>query len=234
MLDNFSANKKRTINLLNRLNELDYDLEWSTQEEVNIYKKKEILDLMKKAGCKRLYIGIESFNDSSLEEYDKPQNISDIKKAIKIIHNKDMLIHGMFVLGADSDNKNTILKTAKNAVKYNIDTAQFSVLVPLPGTRIYEKIKKEGRFLVDNWKSWKLFAGNHVVFQPKNLSPYELQTLQLKAFNKFYNIKNSLYWLWKRKYKNFISTLYGRWILRKWKKNNKSFIKYLQTDYSPK
>jgi len=146
VLGNFSANKKRTINLLNRLNELDYDLEWSTQEEVNIYKKKEILDLMKKAGCKRLYIGIESFNDSSLEEYDKPQNVSDIKKAIKIIHNKDMLIHGMFVLGADSDNKNTIMKTAKNAVKYNIDTAQFSVLVPLPGTRIYEKIKKEGRF----------------------------------------------------------------------------------------
>ena len=226
--DNFSANKKRTINLLKRLNELDYDFEWSTQEEVNIYKKKEVLNLMKKTGCERLYIGIESFNDNSLKEYNKPQNISDIKKAIEIIHKKDILIHGMFVLGADSDNENTIMKTAKNTVENNIDTAQFSVLVPLPGTRFYKKIIKEGRLLADKGKSWKLFAGNHVVFQPKNLTPYELQTLQLKALKKFYNIKNSFYWLTKRKYKNFITNIYGRWIIREWKNNNKSFIENLR------
>lgn len=229
--DNFSANTKRTKHLLNRLDKTNLDLNWSTQEEVNVYKKEEILDLMKKTGCDRLYIGIESFDESSLKEYEKPQNLEDIEKAISTIHQRDILIHGMFVIGADSDTKSSIIKTVKSTVENNIDTAQFFILIPLPGTRIFQKLKEEDRILANKVKKWDLFDGHHVVFQPKNLSPHELQQLQLKAFKHFYNIKNSFGWLWKKKFKNFISTLYGRWAIRKWKSNNTDYLKSLQKSY---
>ncbi len=230
--DNFSANQERAANLLEHIEALDYDLNWSTQEEVNIYKKPNILNKMVKAGCKRLHLGIESFNQASLDEYDKPQNLEDIKRAIQAIHDKGIFIHGMFVLGADSDTKESILQTARNAVKYNIDSAQFSILVPLPGTRLYENLKEKERLLVDRVKNWELFEGQHVVFKPKNLSPYDLQKLQLKATSKFYNIKNSFGWLLKKKFGNVATTLYGSWNLWKWKQKNRGFLSRLRKNYS--
>ena len=230
--DNFSANKKRTEILLQRMKMFNYDFEWSTQEEINIYKKENILNLMKETGCKRLYIGIESFNPSSLKEYKKPQDVNDISTAIEVIQKKDILIHGMFVLGADNDSKDSILQTVKTAAKKRIDTAQFFVLVPLPGTKVYQRLKKQGRLLVDKMKGWELFGGQHVVFKPQNLSPYELQKLQIKAFKKFYNLKNSLGWLKKRKFNNLMYAIYGRISLRKWKNHNHRFLNILKKRYS--
>lgn len=227
--DNFSANKERTLSLLKRLENLDLDLEWSTQEEVNIYRKKDILNLMEKTGCNRLYLGIESFNEKVLKEYNKPQAVGDIKQAIKTIHDKNILIHGMFVLGADNNTVKSIEKTIKAAVDYKIDTAQFFVLIPLPGTRLFKKLKSEGRLLLNSIKNWELLDGHHVVFEPKKLSPYKLQQLQLKAFKHFYNLKNSVHWLLRGNFKNFVTNLYGSWAIRKWIYNKKEFLNQLKT-----
>ncbi|MFW5976408.1 MAG: B12-binding domain-containing radical SAM protein [Bacillota bacterium] len=229
--DNFSADENRTLDLLKNLKNLNIDLDWSTQEEVNVYKKKKVLDLMKKTGCSRLYLGIESFDQKVLNEYNKPQKAENIKHAIKTIHDRDILIHGMFVLGADTTTEKTIINTSRAAVDYKLDTAQFFVLVPLPGTRLFKMLKKEGRILLDSVKDWELFDGHHVVFKPKNLSPYRLQQLQIQAFKKFYNLKNSLNWLIRKKYKNFTSTIYGTWAIRKWIYRKKGYLKQLKSNY---
>ena len=232
--DNFSANSRRAREFLTALKEAELNLEWSTQEEVMVYQQEEILDLMQQTGCKRLHLGIESFNPAALEEYGKPQKLVDISRAIQQIKKRNILVHGMFVLGAENDTRQTIRQTVQKALELELDTAQFFVLVPPPGTELFQKIKEEGRLLVDKVSDWKFFDGQHVVFNPRNISARDLQQLQIKAFKKFYSLKRSLKWLLRKKFTNAAVNLYGFWAVRRWKSENKDFINNLPGGICPK
>lgn len=228
--DNFSANFKRAQKLLNKLQGSDLDLEWSTQEEVLVHKKEELLDLMSQTGCKRLHLGIESTDPEVLQEYKKPQNKSDIFSAVKKIKKRGISVHGMFVLGAENDTVDTIKETIKTAIDLDLETAQFFILVPPPGTELFQKIKEEGRLLADKISDWKFFDGQHVVFEPQNMTPATLQKIQVQGFKKFYSFKRTLKWLGRRKFYEAAVNLYGMWALKRWKWENRDFIKNLPED----
>jgi radical SAM superfamily enzyme YgiQ (UPF0313 family) len=144
---------------------------------------------MKKINCTHLYIGFESINPASLVECNKNQSLEDITHAIKAIHNYDINVHGMFVFGFDSDTKDTIKGTVDFAKKSKIDTVQFMMLTPLPGTDTYFELEKQNRIF---YKGWESYDAHHAVFAPKNMSPYELQVETIKAMNKFYSLPNVL------------------------------------------
>ena len=83
----------------------------------------------------------------------------------------------MFVLGFDSDTKETIKNTVKFAIRQKIGTAQFLILTPLPGTEFYYEMKRTNRW-IDNY--WQEFDTHHVKFVPKNFTLWELQKMQIK------------------------------------------------------
>jgi hypothetical protein len=64
------------------------------------------------------------------------------------------------------------LRTAKFAVETGIDLPRFAVATPFPNTALYRRLEAEGRILTRNWE---LYDAQHVVFQPKLMSPQELQ-----------------------------------------------------------
>jgi hypothetical protein len=89
----------------------------------------------------------------------------------------------MFVLGCDADTPETIQATVNYALKHEIDTVQFLTITPLPGTDFYERMKAEGRILSDDWS---LYDGHHVLIQPAQMTPYELQMASVKGMLRFY------------------------------------------------
>ncbi|GAH76064.1 unnamed protein product, partial [marine sediment metagenome] len=110
-------------------------------------------------------IGFESISEASLAEADKSQNkIRFYEKAIKKIHQFGISIEGAFIFGFDHDDKSIFKKTVKFIEKVKIDAIQFSILTPLPGTRLYEKLEKEDRIIDRNWSNYDLA---HAVFKPK-------------------------------------------------------------------
>ena len=228
--DNFSARKGRAKTLLEDLKSSTLQLEWSTQEEVLVHKKEDILDLMAETGCKRLQLGIESLNPAALDEYDKPQRKSDIYKAVEKIKARGIAVHGMFVLGADSDTMKTIKETIQAALELDLETAQFFVLVPPPGTDFFQRIKENGRLLAEKISDWSFFDGQHVVFEPKNFSPAALQKAQIKAFKKFYSLKRSLKWLSRGRFREAGVSIYGFWAIRRWIRENREFIENLSEE----
>jgi len=78
----------------------------------------------------------------------------------------------MFVFGADEDSLQTLEETLDFALKNRIDTVQFLILTPLPGTKTFSELEQAGRLLT---RDWNLYDAHHVVFQPAQMSPYELQ-----------------------------------------------------------
>lgn len=221
--DNFTADKKRTKELLRAMIDRKLTPNWTAQVRVDVAKDEELMTLMKKSGCHTVYIGFESVNPDTLKAYNKGQSVEDIERAIKELHRHGINIHGMFVFGSDLDTTATISETVRFAKKNDIETVQFLILTPLPGTRYYDELDKEGRIIS---KDWSLYDAHHVVYTPQRMSYFELQSETIRATKEFYSIgqivKRAL------RFDIFTVTLktYGRNVTNKWAESNQYFVDY--------
>ncbi len=210
--DNFAANKKRTKQLLMAIIESNIKFEWSAQVRTDVAKDPELLELMQRAGCFAVYIGFESINPKTLSLYNKGQVLSDIENAIRLVKQHNINIHGMFVLGSDTDDIQTIRNTAKFAKRLNIESIQFMVLTPLPGTPVFEEIRSSGRLIHTDWSK---YDAQHAVFEPKQMTAFELHVETLKAMAKFYSWPTIFRNLWKFDFFYAVVGLYGKRSVKK-------------------
>jgi len=218
--DNFAAHPKRTHALLNFMLKKKIK-NWACQVRCDVTKDNSLLDLMVKAGCKAVCVGFESVNALTLKAYQKKQSVEEIISAIRSFRRRKIKIHGMFVLGSDSDDRKSIWETVSFAKKHKIDTLQMTILTPFPGTKVYNDLEREGRIFS---KDWDLYDGQHVVFRPKLLSAKELQTNVLKAYSGFYSLSRFLALFLKLRLRNALFNLMGCVIIRNWKKVNRKMV----------
>jgi len=180
--------------------------------KIEVAKDKEMLELLRRAGCTTLYVGVESINPDTLKEYNKKETVNDVKNGIAALLDNGFYVHSMFILGADSDNAKTTEETIRFSKASNSSTAQYSILFPIPGTRLYDKMKEENRIFIDDWN---YYDGSHSVIIPKHLTPIELQRKFFHGFKYFYR-KNILY---------FIVSQVGFFL---WKMHNQKYLKYIR------
>jgi radical SAM superfamily enzyme YgiQ (UPF0313 family) len=224
--DNFAADKKRTKRLLELMIENNVRIPWTAQSRLDVVRDKELLELMHRSGCRVLYIGLESVNPETLIEYNKRQTVEEMEEAIKILHQYKIKIHGMFVLGGEQDDRDTVMQTVRSAIKWKIDTVQMVILTPLPGTPLYDKLVSENRVTSFDWSQ---YDGHHVVFKPNKMSVWELEFgVMLEAMPKFYSLWQAFEAAVGFKFKNFQYRLYGHWMLIKWKVHNSRYLEELK------
>ncbi|GAH22067.1 unnamed protein product, partial [marine sediment metagenome] len=133
-------------------------------------------------------IGFESISEASLAEADKSQNkIKFYEKAIEKIHRFGISIEGAFIFGFDHDDKSIFKKTVEFIERVKLDVVQFSILTPLPGTKLYEKLEKEDRIIDRNWSNYDLA---HAVFKPKLMTPQELKQGFDRAYQRIYRLSS--------------------------------------------
>ncbi|MDI6782943.1 MAG: radical SAM protein, partial [bacterium] len=218
--DNFTANKKRTKQLLRRLLDEKIEIEWSAQVRADAAQDAELLDLMQQTGCFAVFIGFESINPKTLEVYDKHQTVEEIRKSINAFHQRNIYIHGMFVLGSDYDTVDTIRETTKFAKKLDIDSVQFMMLTPLPGTQTYAELFAENR--ITNF-DWSKYDAHHAVYEPKQMTAYELQKETYRALWKFYTWRSILARLLRFDFFYAGIKLYGKRSLQKTRKPQRAY-----------
>lgn len=223
--DNFAANKKRTKALLRAMKENRINLEWSAQVRTDIARDPELVRLMAETGCFSVFVGFESINPKTLELYNKAQQVEDINNCIRMLKSHSIHIHGMFVLGSDTDDIQTIRSTQKYASHLDIDSLQFMMLTPLPGTPVFEEMKAEGRLLHTEWNK---YDAHHAVFEPKLMSPLELHTETLRAMAKFYSWPAIIRNLWQFDFFYAFVCLYGKRSVRKALASSTNYINELR------
>ncbi len=187
--DNFIMSKRFTKELLAQMIRARLDVRFSAQIRVDSVCRNgkvdhELLQLLRDAGCFLVYLGLESADPCTLEEFNKNLNVDDIAGGLQALHSYGINSHGMFVVGADTDTVESIQATVDFAIEHDIGSAQFLILTPLPGTRQTEQLRREGRILTRNWT---LYDAMHVVFWPKNMTPYELMQSMIEAHRRFYH-----------------------------------------------
>ena len=158
--DNFIGNKKKLkVEILPALiawmKEKKRPFTLLTEVSINIVDDEELMRLMVEAGFDRVFIGIETPNEKSLVECNKSQNQNrDLVAAVKKIQNNGLEVQGGFIVGFDSDPL-SIFKNQINFIQQSgIVTAMVGLLNAPPGTRLYQRLKKENRLT-------KSFTGNN-------------------------------------------------------------------------
>ena len=223
--DNFAANKKRTKELLQAVLDNDIKIEWSAQVRADIAMDAELIELMKATGCFNVYIGFESINPKTLALFNKKQGVEDNDSCIRLLKKHSIGIHGMYVLGSDTDDIQTIRDTQRYAKKLDIESIQFMMLTPLPGTPVFEEFRNQGRLLHTDWSK---YDAHHAVFEPKLMTAFELHIETLKAMARFYSWGTILRNL--RRFDFFYSFigLYGKRAAKKSLSGRKKYLENLK------
>jgi radical SAM superfamily enzyme YgiQ (UPF0313 family) len=223
--DNFAANAKRSRSLLEKMLQRGLTPRWTAQVRADIARDRDLLKLMKRANCFALYIGLESVNPETLRMYNKRQSVEEMREHVARIHEAGIRIHGMFVLGSDADTVRTVRDTGRFARDMHIETVQFMIQTPLPGTRLFQDLTTQGRILT---RDWSLYDGHHVVYRPSGMTPFELQTEVVKALGRFYSTRAYMALLLKMRFFSAALAYSGNTLVAKWKRQNRNFMARLK------
>lgn len=165
-------------------------VQWYGLATVLMADDPRLLSLAQRSGCKGILMGLESISKDNLRDSKKAFNSPErYKELVVTLHRHGIALQGCFVFGMDHDTPEVFLETARFAVEARIDLPRFAVVTPFPGTALFQRLDREGRILTRNWE---LYDGQHVVFQPAQMTVEQLQRGIEKAWRHAYSVPSML------------------------------------------
>ena len=183
---------------------------------------------MQRSGCDRLALGLESVSQATLDSYDKSQSLDDIARAIDTLHEYGIKSHGMFVLGADTDTRETVRETARFARRARHRHADAQHPHPPAGHAAVRRYDEAEDRIFE--RDWDLYDGQHVVFTPARMSAEELQAEVMRAFARFYSPGQWLKYLATFRYGTMALYSWYWWFQRKRRseRGNRAYLEMLR------
>ena len=184
--DTFTLDTSRLERFCEAIKQEKLDIVWKCGNGVRVSGlTKELLKLMKEAGCYSLAFGIESGNQKILDNIGKKITLEESRNAIKLCKEVGIFTVGFFMLGNLGENEETMKQTIEFAKSLNPDVAQFMILVPYPGTKIGDIIEKEGKILVGQWRDYANISGR-AIFEHGELTKPLMERMYQEAYREFY------------------------------------------------
>ncbi len=183
---NIIANRAYAADLFRAL--VPLKVKWYGLATALMGRDPELLELAARSGCKGLLVGFESVSPDSLADFHKRFNDPHLyTNFIKDLQSAGIAINGTFAFGSDGDRPEAFDAVLDFVLDHRIELPRFSILTPFPGTKLHERLDGENRLL---HKDWSLYDGQHVVFQPKHMSPAELLAGHRRVWEKAYSLKS--------------------------------------------
>lgn len=150
--DNFIGNRARVKGLLRAIiawrERTGAHMTFTTEASLNLADDGDLMDLMVRAGFKRVFVGIESPEEESLLECRKVQNTNrNLLESVRLLQRRGMEVMGGFIIGFDSDRPSIFEAQRRFIQESGIATAMVGLLTVLPGTRLFTRLTAEGRML---------------------------------------------------------------------------------------
>jgi len=186
--DNLIANKKYAKELFRAL--IPLRITWGAQASFNMTHDAELLDLYAAAGGQFVFIGFESISAEALKSVGKGGNRpAEYASGIRELQRRGITIMGSFMFGLDGDDVGVFKRTVDFVNDTKIDLALYNILTPLPGTRLYEEMDRQGRI---HDRDWAHYDACHSVIHPKGMTSEELQDGWYWAVRETYKLSNIL------------------------------------------
>lgn len=190
--DNFTMNKDFVKEFCRRLLKEDIKIFWYCSSGIRLDSlDRETLILMKASNCYTITVAIESGSQRVLRLMKKNLTSGKIKEGISLMNSVGYRPTGLFMLGFPGETKEDIRQTLRLAMGSNLKRAQFAIFHPLPGSEIFDELKKRGE--LDNL-DWGKLKPSKVAYESSELSAEELKKIQRTAFLKFHLRPKILYY----------------------------------------
>lgn len=184
--DNFSFRKEYILNFCQEMLNRNLKIKWDCASNgIRLDTvDEEMVEIMERAGCYFVSLAFESGSERILKHMKKGFSLLDVKKRLALIKLKTkMRVNGFFILGYPEEEKEDIKKTIKFACNLNINSAQFFIFSPFPGSEIAYQLLKENRLKNIDWSS---FEYDQVTITPRGISKRQLKWFQIYAYLRFY------------------------------------------------
>ncbi len=185
--DNFSEDVPRAEKIIDLIISRNYNIAINFQNGLRADRlTRDLVHKMKLAGVYKTGIGIESANAKIRNKIKKGLDLKHVENAINWCREEGILTIGFFMLGFPDDTEETLQETIDFAIKLNPSLANFSLVVPLPGTELYEQVK------VNNWFTQSIDEGSQTgyysdnfYYNTPNLKKETILEYQKKAYRQF-------------------------------------------------
>ena len=201
--DLFGQQRSETIRFCNMLTDyqkaISVRLDVGVQIRLDMAKDTKLLSAMRQAGISFIAIGYESPIEEELEAMKKHLNPEEMLSLTKMFRKAGFLVHGMFIFGYPMKRGIDFNMSAKERVKRfkkfinkaRLDTIQAILPVPLPGTQLRERLKKEKRIYSIEDVGWKYYDGNFPIFHPDEpMTSEEMQKASMEIISGVFRLKN--------------------------------------------
>ncbi len=151
--DNFIGNSKKLKReilpaMIEWSRENNYPFNFGAEASIDLSDDPELMGMMVEAGFDSVFVGIETPNEGSLSECDKKQNLKrDMIKSVKTLQRNGLMVTAGFIVGFDSDPPSIFEEQASFIQKSGIVAAMVGVLNAPPGSRLFARLREEGRLI---------------------------------------------------------------------------------------
>ncbi|MEM1542497.1 MAG: radical SAM protein [Candidatus Bathyarchaeia archaeon] len=177
----FAYDKKRALEICEELMRRKLDIKWMCESRVDEVNR-ELLEKMKRAGCRRIHFGVETGDPSILKIAKPGVKIETIKKTFKITREIGIPRQAHIILGWPDDDYGTLDNTRKLILKIEPEAINLNFLTPYPGTKMYEIAKKNSLILT---RDWSRYTSYEVVMRTKTLNANDLYAIKKRIIRDF-------------------------------------------------
>ena len=170
--DNIVGSPKYAMDLFNAL--IPLKINWISQGSLSIANNRELLRLAAESGCVCLLAGVETVEPANIKHTGGKISLNRLEEQIHRIHEAGIGINGSFMLGLDGDTPDTFEKMASFCMRNHIELPSFNVFDPIPGTKVYEQMKAEGRLTTNGYREYEdILFRRKLFYTPKGMSEKE-------------------------------------------------------------
>jgi radical SAM superfamily enzyme YgiQ (UPF0313 family) len=178
--DSFTMSPKRVIEICSGIRKEKINIEWICEGRVDNCSYNMLREMVK-AGCRVLYLGIESANQRILNYYNKKITPEQSKTAVRTAKKAGLdVVVGSFIMGAPDETREEILNTIKFSQRIPIDLPQFNILGAHPGNEIWNEFVAKG--FIDPEKYWETAVAVCKIYPGATLPYEEIMRIMHKAF----------------------------------------------------
>lgn len=201
--DNFLSDHGAAKALLREL--VPLKIRWVSQASLDMTNDLELMELMAASGCLGHVVGFESISPASIRSMKKGPNLlygdnrtwDTYQAQIEVLRQFHLQTWATFTLGHDFDTVESIRATHDFAMRNRFCFAAYNILMPYPGTPLYERLQREGRLLYGGkWWLHPDYRFNQAAFIPRHMSPDELTNVIWECRDKWNSPRSIFYRMW--------------------------------------
>lgn len=200
--DNLAIDAGRTMRLCQGMVERGLKKRFAIQTSLEIGQNEELLAWLRRAGCFMIFVGIESLDTETLHRVRKASNlrvgVDNYEEIIARIQAQGMAVSAGIIFGNDGDTLETFRELAAFVAASGIDSPVYTILTPLPGTDLWQRLEAEGRLRLGHLpEDYGRFDAHHVTFEPLQVSASELLAANRQAVRAYTSTRAQAGGLWR-------------------------------------